>query len=119
MSLPAVYFDGRRAAARPVSIDIANDRVHVRGEGIDLDLPLGAVEITDPLGRTPRQLRFPDGGFCEVEALDDLERLLAAQGVHRSAVSRWERSGRLALAAVLVLAATGFLTYRFGVPVLA
>ena len=115
----AVYFDGRSAAAHAVTIDIANERLQVTGDGIAFDLPLGAVEVTDRLGNTPRQLRLPDGGFCEVADVDALDRALAAAGVRSSAVSGWERSGRLALMSVIVLAIAGFLAYRYGVPMLA
>jgi Zn-dependent protease with chaperone function len=117
--MQATYFDGRSAAARPVTIDITDGRLRLSGDGIALDVPLAAMVITDRLGHTARQLRFPDGGFCEVEDSDELERVLNAQGAGSSAVGRWERSGRLAIAAVAVLAVAAFLAYRYGLPVLA
>lgn len=117
--MQAVYFDGRSATALPVTVEFAAGRVFVEGGGVRFDAPLGAVEITDRLGRTPRQLRFPDGGFCEVPDSDDFERLLTVEGAQSSAVDRWERSGRAAIIAVVVLALAGFLAYRFGVPMLA
>jgi Zn-dependent protease with chaperone function len=115
----AVCFDGRSATARPVTIEFVGGRMFVEGPGLCFDTPLEAVEITDRLGHTPRQLRFPDGGFCEVADSDDFERLLTGEGAQSSAVDRWERSGRAAAIAVVALVSAGFLAYRFGVPMLA
>lgn len=115
------YFDGRRAAARPVAVEIAEGRVRVHGDGVDVDVVLDAVVITDPLGRTPRQLRFPDGGFCEVETLEEaeLERALLAARGPGSAVSRWERSGRVAIVSVIAITIAAVLFYHYGLPRLA
>jgi Zn-dependent protease with chaperone function len=102
-----------------VEIVIGQQRLYVTGDGLAFDLPLAAVEVTDRLGHTARQLRLPDGGFCEVQDSDELERQLAAEGLASSVVGGWERSRRAAIVAVLVIAVGAFLAYRFGVPMLA
>lgn len=114
--IPAIYFDGRQALPRPVTLTIALGRVLVAGDGVTLDVPVGAVEIQPPLGRTPRILRLPAGGFCEVADHDAFNRMAAGAGLVASAVDRWERSWRWVAAAcaafVLIVAAL----YLYGVP---
>jgi Zn-dependent protease with chaperone function len=118
-SIPAVYFDGRQALPRPVLLAFAAGRVRVQGEGVDLDLPLGAVEIESPLGRTPRIVRFPGAAFCEVADHATFARLTAEAGVVDSPVDRWERSWRWVLAACVAFVLIVIVAYRYGIPVAA
>lgn len=117
--LAARYFDGRSAASASVTLAIAGDRVRVIGETVARDEPVGAITISERIGRSPRFVRFSDGAFCEVTDVDTLERLLTGARVGSSAVSQWETSGRLAIAlAVLLIAVAGF-GYWFGTPLAA
>ena len=117
--MDARYFDGQQGTAHAVTIQIVSDRVLVRGETVMRDEPIEAVTVSDRIGRAPRFVRFPDGGFCEVADVDALDRALAATALKAGAVSQWETSGRLvAIVAVLMLAA-GVLAYWIGLPLMA
>jgi peptidase M48-like protein len=118
-SLPVSYFDGKTARIHQVALGLDAGRVTVRGEGVDRDEPLEAVEITDQIGRTPRLVKFADGAHCEVTDVPGFAAVLAGQGITRSVVSRAERHRGWILAATVsfvVLLAVG---YRYGVPALA
>ena len=115
----ATYFDGQSAKRYQVQVDIRFGRVLVTGDGIARDEPIGAVEITEPLGRTPRLIRFPDRAFCEISDAQAFAALLARNHLGTGVVSQWEGSRRW-----IVFSAIGFVLliwvgYRFGLPLAA
>jgi Zn-dependent protease with chaperone function len=115
----ATYFDGRTAHAHPVTLAIDDGNLLVSGEGISRQDPIGAVNVSDVLGSTFRVLQFVDGASCEVADNDAFATMLAGQGVAPSRVSAWERSWRPALAALVIVLVTGFIGYRYGLPLFA
>lgn len=115
----AVYFDGRQAQPHAVELSIERRRVSVRGEGVECDFWVGAVQISPPLGRTPRILRFPGGAYCEVTDHDAFSRLAADAGLTIDAVDRWERSRGWVLAACVGFVLVVTALYAYGVPVAA
>jgi Zn-dependent protease with chaperone function len=115
-AIPAVYFDGRTSRPRSVGLAMADGRVRVQGDGVDLDLPLGAAVVLPPLGRTPRLVRFPDGGFCEVADLAAFNRMAIRAGLASSAVDRFERSWRWIVAACAAFVLIVVSAYVYGVP---
>jgi Zn-dependent protease with chaperone function len=114
--IPAIYFDGRQTQPRAVTLTVAAGRVGVHGDGVHRDIPLSEVEILPPLGRTPRVLRLPEAGVCEVEDHAAFNRLAAAAGLAASALDRWERSWRWVVAACATFVLIVVALYVFGVP---
>jgi Zn-dependent protease with chaperone function len=117
--MDARYFDGRQGTAHPVRVQIVAGRVLVSGEAVTRDEPLEALTVSERIGRAPRFLRFPDGGFCEVSDVDALERALASTTLTAGAVSQWETNGRLVVVLAAILLAAGVLAYWIGLPLMA
>lgn len=115
----ATFFDGRIARAHAVDLSLDGDMLVLTGDGIDRRDVIGAVEIPDAPGSTPRMLRFPDGASCEVQNGDELMTLLGRQDAVSQRVSRWERSWKLALASLVIVAIAAAVVYEFGLPLLA
>ena len=116
------YFDGTSSARRAVELEIGADaRVRLMGLAEPREYPLAEVEISERIGRTPRQLRFPDGSACQVldndavdAALEALDASSAQHDVHRLE-SRWT----YALVALLALVGVVWAGIQFGIPALA
>lgn len=68
--------------------------VRVEGDGIDRSAPLGAVQITEPLGTAPRLIRFAGGAYCSIDEHETFGALLAAHGMTPKRVTQWEGSVR-------------------------
>src|SRR5262245_43843986 len=115
----ATFFDGRVARAHVVDLTVENDAILLTGDGIDRRHVIDAVEIPDAPGSTPRVLRFVDGASCEVLTGDELMVLLNRQSAASERVSRWERSWKLALVSLVIVAVAAVLGYAVGLPALA
>lgn len=115
----ATYFDGQRAKRHDVQVDIRADRVLVTGDGVARDEPIGAVEITDPLGRTPRMIRFPDRAFCEIGDAAAFAALLEANALRTGIVPHWEQSRRWIVASAVAFVVVVWIGYRVGLPLAA
>jgi Zn-dependent protease with chaperone function len=118
-TVPAIYFDGHTAHARPVAIlfDPAGF-LEISGEGVALRIAQAEVSIDPPLGRTHRFIRFADGGRCEVSDPPALETALASWRPARAAqlLHQVERSWLLVVVATVLLAVLSWLVVRHGVP---
>ena len=115
----ATYFDGRTAHAFPVTLSIDDGNLVVSGEGVSRRDPMGAVNVSDVLGSTPRVLQFVDGASCEVTDNDAFAAFIAGHTVAPSRVSGWERSWRPAVFALVLVAVFFVLGYRYGLPIFA
>ena len=101
--MQATYFDGKTARAYPVELSIDGDMLVIAGDGLECRHTIGAVEIPDAPGSTPRVLRFVDGASCEVQDAGALAAMLAQHGIARERVSAWERSWKLALTSLAIV----------------
>ncbi|HET9369835.1 MAG TPA: M48 family metallopeptidase [Vicinamibacterales bacterium] len=104
-----------------MSVSIAAGQLRVTGDGsaeaaIARDLPIDAVEISDPIGSSPRVLRFADGAACEIADVDGLTRLLEREGIRPGLASRLERRWPLVLAGALLLLALAYIGFRYAAP---
>jgi len=115
----ATYFDGRTAAAHDVEIHIDGDMFVVFGGDVDRRDPIGAVEITDAIGATPRIVRFVGGASCQVLDAAAFGEFLHEHGIAPSRVSNWERNWRSAGISLVLLAAIVTTGYLVGLPLLA
>lgn len=116
MELPARYFDGRSSAARPVRLQALHQMLLVRGEGIERRERLQDLRIGERLGSAPRLIEFADGASCEVAEGEALHRWLDVLGHRDRTVDRAQRSLRIALAALVLVALAGVAGYRWGLP---
>ena len=115
----ASFYDGRGSARHAVTVSLAGGMVVVIGDGIERRESLESVEISDPVGTTPRLVRFRDGASCEVHDTVAFTTLLTHHGIAAGHVTQWEGSlkwiGLSAVLFVLVLVAG----YRYLLPPLA
>ncbi len=94
--------------------------MHLRGDAVDLAVPVGRVRLEPRLGDLPRRLDLPDGASCLIEASFELPEVA---GDAPARVERWVneleiRWGPALVAAALVVAGVwGGIV--FGVPALA
>ncbi|HET8691987.1 MAG TPA: M48 family metallopeptidase [Steroidobacteraceae bacterium] len=116
------FFDAHTSAARPASLEIGRDRMIrlVTPAGLR-QVSLDEVAISDRVANVPRRIRFADGASFETPANDAVDAALAAAG-HRSfakTLNRWEGRWRIALGALVAVAAISWAFVKFGMPALA
>jgi Zn-dependent protease with chaperone function len=115
----ASYFDGQSTRVREVVLSIVDSDLVVTGEDVTVRVPFALVQVDERLGRAARRLRLPDGTFCEVRDLEQLDALLQAAGHRDGWVDRLQRHLQLVLVScgvfVLVIAAA----YKWGLPIAA
>ena len=115
-SIEAVYFDGKSSQPQLISIALCEGGLSLEGAGWGQVVPVESLVISEPLGEAPRLLYLSDGGYCEVRDKAGLDGLLASLGAREGHASRWGRSTRLAIMALLAIALAGFLGFQYGIP---
>jgi len=114
--IAAVYYDGRTPRRQPAELLVIGDEIVGRGAFGERRARRGAVDISEPMGRAPRVVRFGDGGHFEVADHDAFNRWLMAAGFRDSTVvhlqRRWSWALGSLLGAVLLVAAI----YIWGLP---
>lgn len=116
-TLAGIYFDGRSAQGWPVSVSCAGDQLSVTGADFAFTLALAQVQLSPRLGRTKRQLRFPEGPVCELADDPLLDRWFTAKPHQRgNLLARLEGHwGMIAASFVLIGALAGGLVV-WGLP---
>jgi Zn-dependent protease with chaperone function len=118
--IPATYFDGRSSQPRAVTLrwHAFDGMLELAGEGISARYPRSDVTIESRLGRSPRFIRFADGGRCEVADSAEFDAVIATWAPQRAAtwLHRIETSWKHVLVAVVVLAGLGWAALHFGLP---
>lgn len=115
----AVYFDGRHSTAHAVKVTFTPPIIVVEGAGFSRSASLHEVAITEHLGTAPRQIRFPDGAFCEVDSAALVWTLLDSHTATPQRVSRWQGSLRWVVVSALLFVAALLAGYRYAVPAFA
>jgi predicted Zn-dependent protease len=117
----ALYSDGISSLQRPVSVLFVNDRLVVRGDGVNVSVRLQDVRFSDRLASTARFISLPGGGKCETTDNDRVDQLLRGVGLDRPGhwVHALENSWRYVLVALVgvVLFLAGVI--RYGAPFVA
>lgn len=112
----ASFFDGHSSRRQSALLQFAADEVKASGEfGVCSAAP-SALQISEPLGRSPRQVRFPGGRIFEVADLDGLAACLAISGIQEPAVVRLQARWSYALAALLLTVCVLLGAYFWGLP---
>ncbi|GMQ89639.1 MAG: M48 family metallopeptidase [Gammaproteobacteria bacterium] len=122
MQLSARYYDGRTSQACEVQLEFTPDgSLSLLGEGVSFRFAFSTLEIGERLGKTPRSIRLPNGGKCEVADNETLDRILAGLGAQQR--GRWLHRLESSLAYVVVaVALTGGFAWgmvEYGIPWLA
>ena len=117
--LQASYFDGQSTRVREVVLSIVDNDLVVLGEGVSVRLPFAQVQVDERLGRASRRLRLPDGTFCEVRDLEQLDALLQAAGHRDGWVDRVQRHLQLVLVSCFIFVVVMVAAYKWGLPIAA
>ena len=112
------YYDGVSSDRVAVELRLAPGLLEIRGQGVDIAAPLSSVIVVESMNEERNVLRFADGGMCVFGDALFWNRVAAAQGKRKgpSLVRRWEKSLKLAAAALLIMAVLLFTAVRYGVP---
>ena len=109
MKIRAKMYDGVSSKEHNVEIDFSKDkRLIIASHGIDV--PLASVKISSRLGSTPRVIHLPNGERCKSDENDKIDEILDKLNIKRSKVHKLERSWKLAIASVVLIASfVGFM----------
>ena len=103
MKIRAKMYDGASSKEHSVEIEFTKlKRLIIKSHGIDV--PLDSVKISSRLGSTPRVLHLPNGARCKSEENDKIDEILDTLEIKHSKIHKLERSWRLAIASILLIA---------------
>jgi Zn-dependent protease with chaperone function len=112
----ARYFDGISSRPHAVCISVDSGIATIEGDGIERQVPLSELRVSEPLAAAPRLITLPDQSFCEVTDHAALAALLAATGHRDSAVVRMQSRWRSAAITTVAFLAVLFGAYRWEIP---
>jgi Zn-dependent protease with chaperone function len=112
----AIFFDGLTARRHGVRLTLVGESLHMDGESASRVAAVRELRISEPMGRAPRLITFPDGTYCEVRDHARLAQLLAASGYRDRAHIRWQFDWRMVLASLGLFVGLGFAAYFVGLP---
>lgn len=115
-SLPADYFDGSSARARKVNLHLAGGHLHVKGDGMELALPVGEVRWPERTRHGVRTAHFQRGGSVQAQDAGAWDAWARRVGLSESGVVKAQQSWRGAALAVLLLIVVAAAGYQWGVP---
>lgn len=116
LRVEAAYFDGRTARRQPATLTLAGADWCLSGDFGERRGAVAELRVSEPLGRAPRTLHWPDGAYCEVHDAAGFAALLAAAGQRPSAVVVLQGRMRWAVAALVALLALVWLGYVQALP---
>ena len=120
MSAAGTYHDGRRSHGHTVRVSVEAGVVHLRGDAVEIAVPVDRVRLEPRLGDLPRRLDLPGGASCLVDAAFELPDTPSGPPAR---MERWVNEAEIrwvpALAAAAVVVALVWGGIAFGVPVLA
>lgn len=115
----ATYYDGRTSARLPVVARSTGGGLHVTGQDVNFEVPLGEIAVDAPLAGVPRSLGLPGGGQLKTDDHAAIEKLFPRAHAAESAVHRLEGRWRYALAGLAAIAVFGWWIIAYGLPLAA
>jgi len=103
MKIDAKLYDGKSSKEHIVEILFTPDKRVIIKE-FNIDVPLKKVKISTRLGNTPRVLEFPGGIRCKSEQNDRVDAILRKLDVKQPIINRLEKSWKIALSSVALIA---------------
>lgn len=113
MKIQAQLFDGKNSKEHQVIVEFTSDK-HIKIESQSIDVPLEEVEISSRLGNTPRLFKFPNGIRCKSSENDAIDTFLEKHNIKSSSLHKLERSWKVALASILLIASVILFMLTFG-----
>lgn len=114
--LAAEYFDGRSARAHPVRLSRAGAALHIRGEGLELSVPLAQLRWPERTRHGVRVAELPEGASLHCADAPAWDAFARRCGQHDALVVRAQQSWRGVLASLAALALLLAAAYHWGVP---
>jgi Zn-dependent protease with chaperone function len=118
MMVSAGYFDGKTSRRHQVMLAVENGVARISGEA-ERTCPLSSLRVSETTRHAARTVTFPDGAYIEIDDDSAFRALLASTGHADALVVRLQQSWRGALLAILALAITLFLGWRYLLPQMA
>jgi len=115
----ASYFDGRTTARHDVRVRAVAESLHIVGEGVNLEVPLGQASLDSPIPGMHRMIRLPGEAALHVRDTPELDALFPRAHRMESWVHALERRWRTALAGLVVVAAFSAWCVIYGLPLAA
>jgi Zn-dependent protease with chaperone function len=116
-TIDAHWFDGRQAEARPVRLQFQQGQLRLQAsDGTQRQYPRRQVVWPERTRHGQRQLLLPDGGVLQLYDAAAWDRWAAAAGLQQPLAARWALYWPLVLGALVLLLATVFAAWRWGIP---
>lgn len=117
----ARYYDGRTSGATAVRLSFGRcGLVTLTGAAQSANYKLEELDISTRIGNTPRLIGLPDGGKCEVNDNDAIDRLLRKQAINRGGwLHALESHYLFVMVAIVVTIVSTTVTFKHGLPWLA
>jgi Zn-dependent protease with chaperone function len=115
--LSAVYFDGRSSRAQPVQLQLAGLDLYIKGDGINLVIPVKNVQWPERTRHGIRVAHFNHGASVQCKQTQAWDDWRKQSGYSESWVVSFQQSWRLVLLSVVVLIAFVFALQRWGIPI--
>ncbi|HEY3698370.1 MAG TPA: M48 family metallopeptidase [Spongiibacteraceae bacterium] len=115
--LAGLYFDGKTARGAAVEITFAPYELTLRGDDIDITVPIATIKLSPRLGRTRRQMIFHDGAVCELDDDPVFDRWFSENShQHWNLLARFESHWGIILASALLIVAFVGVIAIWGLP---
>jgi predicted Zn-dependent protease len=117
-SFSALWFDGHRARAEDVELELDAETMSVRwpGTGVSRQFSIAQARVSQRLMHAPRLISVPGSGTLQVTESDALHSALVNGGFRAGRVESWERNWPAALVALVLLIAVAVYVYRVALP---
>lgn len=117
-ALDVQWFDGRYPVPQPATVWLDGARVCVQSaDGQEpRDYAAAKLHWPEPLRRGQRQILLPDGGVLACADAAAYDAWLGGSGRRHGFIPRWQQNAALAFLTLVLLVATLFAGWRWGVP---
>ncbi len=104
MKIDAKFYDGKSSKEHHVELEFTKDK-RLKIEAFNIDIPLSSIKISSRLGSTPRVIYLPNGQRCKSNQNDKIDAILKSLDIAHSKVHRLEKSWKVALFSIVLIAA--------------
>ncbi len=118
-ALPVIYFDGKSTRAQPVELRMEGEFLHVRSAELAFDVPVAQVIWPERTRHGRRCAELPSGATLQCADGAAWDHWCRANGLHESAVVRFQQSWRWVTGFVLAFFVLMVGLYNWGLPALA
>jgi Zn-dependent protease with chaperone function len=115
------YYDGKSSVRHQVIFELEGDHLRIRGEAVNLLLPLDSINMAPRVAGVRRSFRFSNGALGELAddaPPDFMSGVKGEDKLHRF-IDRWERSIPLATLALVLTLVVVVCFIRYGMPAIA